>query len=74
MSDSNQPGAWWRDRVLWVILLLAAILRFTLLGHKSLWLDEAATFTLATSSLQAFAREWWAREANATAYFLLERI
>jgi uncharacterized membrane protein len=74
VSDSNQPSPWWRDRVLWVILLFAAVLRLTLLGHKSLWLDEAATFTLSTSSLHAFAREWWAREANATAYFLLERL
>lgn len=74
MIDSKQPRAWWRDRVLWIILLLGAILRLTFLGHRSLWLDEAATFTLSTSSLHAFASEWWAREANATAYFLLERL
>ena len=73
MTDTNQPQPWWRDRVLWPIVLLATILRLSLLGHKSLWLDEAATYTLATDSWHAFAREWWAREANATAYYMLEK-
>jgi mannosyltransferase len=74
VTDLNLREPWWRDRVLWLIVLLAAVLRLAFLGHKSLWLDEAATFTLSTSSLHAFAREWWAREANATAYYMLERV
>ena len=68
VMDPNLREPWWRDRVLWLIVLLAAVLRLAFLGHKSLWLDEAATFMLSTSSLHAFAREWWSREANATAY------
>jgi mannosyltransferase len=74
VMDPNLREPWWRDRVLWLIVLLAAVLRLAFLGHKSLWLDEAATFTLSTSSLHAFAREWWSREANATAYYMLERV
>ncbi len=73
VTDPNLREPWWRDRVLWLIVLLAVVLRLVFLGHKSLWLDEAATFTLSTSSLHAFAREWWSREANATAYYMLER-
>ncbi len=72
--DVSQPKPWWQEKTLWLLLLLAAILRLILLGHKSLWLDEAATYTLSTSSLHAFGREWWAREANATAYYMFERV
>jgi mannosyltransferase len=71
--DPVRDEPWWRDRGLWLIVLFGAVLRIAYLGYKSLWLDEAATFTMATSSLHAFAREWWAREANATAYYVLDR-
>lgn len=57
-----------------VIALLGFFLRFAYLGRKSLWLDEAATYSLCRLPLHEFLRAWWAHEANMTAYYALERV
>ncbi len=60
--------------VLVFLTLLAAWLRLSHLGTKSLWLDEGATVALARASWQHFAWVWWHGEANLqTVYFLLMR-
>ena len=54
--------------------IVAAWLRLSHLGSKSLWLDEGATVALARASWQHFAWVWWHGEANLqTVYFLLMR-
>jgi hypothetical protein len=42
----------WRDRYLWSILVLAAILLFSSLGSRNLWQDEAETALLAKRILR----------------------
>jgi uncharacterized membrane protein len=60
--------------VLVLLTLVAAGLRLSHLGGKSLWLDEGATVALARASWQHFAWVWWHGEANLqTVYFLLMR-
>lgn len=57
-----------------LLTMVAAWLRLSHLGNKSLWLDEGATVALARASWQHFAWVWWHGEANLqTVYFLLMR-
>jgi mannosyltransferase len=57
-----------------LLTMVAAWLRLSYLGSKSLWLDEGATVALARASWQHFAWVWWHGEANLqTVYFLLMR-
>jgi len=51
--DTPKPRRW--DRVtltLWGLIALAAILRFSRLGHPTLWIDEAATFSRVTGTFE----------------------
>lgn len=74
-SAIDIPGAnSGRDPVLVAAVVLAAGLRLAFLGHKSLWLDEAATYSLCHLPWREFFRAWWAHEANMTAYYALERL
>jgi mannosyltransferase len=57
-----------------LLTLVAAGLRLSQLGSKSLWLDEGATVALARMNWQHFIWVWWHGEANLqTVYFLLMR-
>jgi len=57
-----------------LLTLVAAWLRLSHLGSKSLWLDEGATVALARASWRHFGWVWWYGEANLqTVYFLLMR-
>src|SRR5581483_2102726 len=56
-----------------VATIAALALRVAFLGHKSLWLDEAATYSLCRLPWREFVRAWWAHEANMTAYYALQR-
>src|SRR5688572_3731497 len=49
-----------RIEILTIIVVLGAVLRLTSLGHRSLWLDEAALFWLAQGTASDVIR------ANAT--------
>ena len=70
-ETTNAADAVW----LAVLTIVAAWLRLSHLGSKSLWLDEGATVALARASWQHFAWVWWHGEANLqTVYFLLMRV
>ncbi len=57
-----------------LLTIIAAWLRLSHLGSKSLWLDEGATVALARASWRHFVWVWWYGEANLqTVYFLLMR-
>lgn len=63
-----------RDRLLVLaITLLAALLRLLYLGHKSLWLDEAVSVSIARLDWAAFRETLWHREGNMALYYLLLR-
>ncbi len=80
-GDLRNPTAPARDAtnatavlLLVFLTLVAAWLRLSRLGSKSLWLDEGATVALARASWQHFAWVWWHGEANLqTVYFLMMR-
>src|SRR5205823_7561421 len=60
----------------WLVLAitaLAAILRLAYLGHKSLWLDEAVSVSLARLDWRSFEQTLWLREGNMALYYLLLR-
>src|SRR5438270_5708779 len=55
------------------MVALAAILRLAYLGHKSLWLDEAVSVSLARLDWKSFGQVLWQREGNMALYYLLLR-
>jgi mannosyltransferase len=61
----------------WLLLLficvIGAIVRFHMLGVKSLWLDEASSVTFARLPLRDFLRTMWYGEANMSFYYFLLR-
>jgi nitrate reductase NapE component len=56
---------------LFPILTLAAVLSFSFLGSKSLWLDEAGSVTSAQRDLPGLLQEVRAGDGNMSLYFLL---
>jgi uncharacterized membrane protein len=59
--------------VLFVILAVAAALRFHSLAAKSFWFDEGVSIAIARLDWYNFARILWRREANMSLYYLLLR-
>jgi len=59
--------------VLFVILAVAAALRFHWLAAKSFWFDEGVSVAIARLDWYNFARILWRREANMSLYYLLLR-
>lgn len=55
------------------ITVLAAALRFYLLGDKSFWLDEGNSWVIAQLPAGAFWRRLWSQEFNMVAYYGLLR-
>ncbi len=55
------------------ILALAATLRVIGLGHKSLWVDEAASVLIAKMDWGSFVHTLWQGEGNMVLYYLLLR-
>jgi hypothetical protein len=54
-------------------LIIAAWLRFHLLGVKSFWMDEGFSLGIARLSWLDFYRIFWHREANMALYYLVLR-
>ncbi|HEY3927593.1 MAG TPA: glycosyltransferase family 39 protein [Candidatus Koribacter sp.] len=72
VAQDNQATS--RERLTIIFLTIAAFtLRLAFLGHKSLWLDEAASYSLCRLPWREFLSAWWAHEANMTAYYALQR-
>ena len=59
--------------MLGAITILAAVLRFHLLGAHSLWIDEAASVRFATLAWKPFLRTLWTYQGNMTLYYFLLR-
>ena len=57
-----------------LIVAVAALLRFHLLGAKIFWFDECVGVEIARLSWSNFARVLWRREANMSLYYLLLRL
>lgn len=69
------PGVGLLESSLWLTFVIAigTLLRFIRLGTKSLWLDEAASATLARLDWHAFWSAITHRQANMVLYYLLLR-
>ena len=59
--------------VLWLIIGLAAVLRFAYLGAKSIWSDEAFSIVMAKLPWSDFWRMTTTTEANMSLYYALLR-
>jgi 4-amino-4-deoxy-L-arabinose transferase-like glycosyltransferase len=59
--------------VLWLIIGLAAVLRFAYLGAKSIWSDEAFSIVMAQLPWSDFWRMTTTTEANMSLYYVLLR-
>ena len=60
----------------WIVIatvMFAAILRLAYLDHKSLWLDEAVSVSLARLDWKSLGQTLWLREGNMALYYLLLR-
>jgi mannosyltransferase len=80
MQQADRPSPLARDippraapALLGLVLLVAAGVRFHALGASSLWIDEAASVTLASMPWSRFLRTLWGYEANMALYYLLLR-
>jgi mannosyltransferase len=80
MHQADRPSPIARDippravpALLGLVLLVAAGVRFHALGASSLWIDEAASVTLANMPWSRFLRTLWEYEANMALYYLLLR-
>lgn len=56
-----------------IVTLVGAVVRLLYLGHKSLWLDEAVSVSIAQLDWTAFRDTLWQREGNMALYYLLLR-
>lgn len=67
--DTTEPG---QDKKVWaalaVVLAVAAVLRFLMLGHQSLWLDEFASWQFASLDLRHVLQS---EPTNPPLYYLL---
>jgi mannosyltransferase len=61
--------------LVWLVAIVAlgSAVRFLFLGHRSLWLDEAISVSLARMDWQSFAAVVWNREGNMGLYYVLLR-
>ena len=73
-QQSAEPAP---KRTIWLVLVLlvaiGTLLRYWMLGAKSLWLVEAFSLYVARLSWPAFLRTMWWGEANMTLYYVLLR-
>ncbi len=58
---------------IWLIVAVGAVLRLIALGHKSFWLDEIASVSIAQKSSVTFWRFLWHDEGNMALYYVLLR-
>jgi mannosyltransferase len=58
---------------LWAMVALGAVLRLVALGHKSFWLDEIASVTIARLPDAAFWSMLWHEEGNMALYYVMLR-
>jgi mannosyltransferase len=76
-THGNEPAAKSSSKLSWLFVLLiaviGAVLRFHMLGVRSLWLDEASSVTFARLPLRDFLRTMWYGEANMSFYYFLLR-
>ena len=72
-SSSTLHPTWFDACALFVILVVAAALRFHWLAAKSFWFDEGVSVAIARLDWYNFARILWRREANMSLYYLLLR-
>ena len=68
---SSQRTGW--SLLLLVVLVTGIVLRFKMLGMKSLWLDEASSVAFVRLPWREFLRTMWYGEANMAFYYLLLR-
>jgi mannosyltransferase len=68
---SSQKMGW--SLILLLVLVTGIVLRFQMLGMKSLWLDEASSVAFARLPWHEFLRTMWYGEANMVLYYLLLR-
>jgi len=57
--------------LLWTVLFAGAFLRLVALGHKSFWLDEIASVTIARRPSPVFWHFLWHDEGNMALYYVL---
>lgn len=68
---AKSPSRW---ILLFSLTVIAAALRFHLLGAKSLWLVEAFSVMVARLPFKSFLHTMWWGEANMTLYYLFLRL
>jgi mannosyltransferase len=76
VESSSSPTLhppWFDVGALFVIMAVAAALRFHSLAAKSFWFDEGVSVAIARLDWYNFARILWRREANMSLYYLLLR-
>ncbi len=57
----------------WLIVAVGAVVRLIALGHKSFWIDEIASVSIAQKPSAAFWRFLWHDEGNMALYYVLLR-
>ena len=72
-QSSPKTSRWFTAALVAVISLLALILRFHMLGTRSLWVDEGVSVAIARFSWLDFFGILWRREGNMSLYYLLLR-
>ena len=58
---------------IWLIVAVGAVLRLIALGHKSFWIDEIASVSIAQKPGVTFWRFLWHDEGNMALYYVLLR-
>lgn len=71
-ATADRPPERWLRRVEMLLLAAGAGIVLFGLGARSLWLDEAASFSYARSTWSEFRQTLW-RDSNASLYYLLLR-
>ena len=72
-QHAGQSSRRLRIAIMSVIVGVAAVLRWLMIGRSSLWIDEGASVTLARMPWDRFLHVLWQYEANMTAYYLILR-
>ena len=70
VKESRSP-AHKSSLVIWALILAGTILRLIALGHKSFWLDEIASVTIARRPWPTLLHFLWHDEGNMALYYVL---